>query len=202
MGVNSLPNTVTRQRRACDFWTQALLRMSPAWVRFHVYNTVLVQYRWTGLHLLKMQDWKIVNSSKYSLSCCTYVFHRCRFVLAFSVLAFSTLAYSYLRIPYLHIPSSGTFVFPTCVFSRPSDSTNVFINQRIECYLNNTITLRPLTPHIMPCYTHKMAIVSWPYILWRHFTLCIIILPFCIAHLFWMSWNAKGKQRRKQCIIS
>jgi len=25
----------------------------------------------------------------------------------------------------------------------------------------------------MPCYTHKMAIVSWPQILWRHFTLCI-----------------------------
>jgi len=25
----------------------------------------------------------------------------------------------------------------------------------------------------MPCYTHKMAIVSWPYILWRHFTLSI-----------------------------
>ena len=68
---------------------------------------------------LKVQDWKIVNSSKYTLSCCTYVFHRCRFVLAFSVLAFSTLAHSYLRIPYLHIPSSGTFVFRTCVFSRP-----------------------------------------------------------------------------------
>jgi len=50
---------------------------------------------------------------------CTYVFHRCRFVLAFSVLAFSTLAYSYLRFPYLHIPSPGTFVFRTCVFSRP-----------------------------------------------------------------------------------
>jgi len=66
-----------------------------------------------------MQDWKIVNSSKYSLSCCTNVFHRCTFVLAFSVLAFSTLACSYLRIPYLHIPSSGTFVFRTCVFSRP-----------------------------------------------------------------------------------
>ena len=66
-----------------------------------------------------MQDWKIVNSSKYSLSCCTYVFHRCRFVLAFSVLAFSSLAYSYLRIPYFHIPSSGTFVFRNCVFSRP-----------------------------------------------------------------------------------
>jgi len=42
---------------------------------------------------LKMQDWKIVNFSKYSLSCCTYVFHRCRFVLAFSVLAYSILRY-------------------------------------------------------------------------------------------------------------
>ena len=40
-----------------------------------------------------------------------------------------------------------------------------FINQRIECYLNNTINRRPLTPHFMPCYTHKMAIISWPYIL-------------------------------------
>jgi len=51
-----------------------------------------------------MQDWKIVNFSKYSLSCCTYVFHRCRFVLAFSVLAHS---------------SSGTFVFrrPRLAFS-------------------------------------------------------------------------------------
>ena len=26
-----------------------------------------------------------------------------------------------------------------------------------------TINLRPLTPHIMPCHTHKMAIVSWQY---------------------------------------
>ena len=32
-----------------------------------------------------MQEWKIVNSSKYTLSCCTYVFHRYRFILAFSV---------------------------------------------------------------------------------------------------------------------
>ena len=58
-------------------------------------------------------------------------------------------------------------------FWQDSDHTDIFINERIECYLNNTITLRPLTPHIMPCYTHKMAIVSWPYILWRHFTLHI-----------------------------
>ena len=25
---------------------------------------------------------------------------------------------------------------------------DIFINQRIECYVNNTINLRPLTPHI------------------------------------------------------
>ena len=41
-----------------------------------------------------------------------------------------------------------------------SDHTVIFINQRIECNLNNTINLRPSTQHIMPCYTHKMAIVS------------------------------------------
>ena len=54
------------------------------------------------------------------------------------------------------------------------------INQRIEFYLNNT-NLRPLTPHIMPCYrggaTHEMAVVSWPEILCRHFTICILIGP-------------------------
>ena len=30
----------------------------------------------------------------------------------------------------------------------------------IQLYLNNTINRRRLTPHIMPCYNHKMAIVS------------------------------------------
>jgi len=60
-----------------------------------VYNTGLVQYRWTGLDLLtadrlKMQEWKIVNSSKYSLS---------------SVRTFSTVADSYLRFPYLRFQS-------------------------------------------------------------------------------------------------
>ena len=29
--------------------------------------------------------------------------------------------------------------------------TDIFINQRTECYLNNAINLRTLTPHIMPC---------------------------------------------------
>ena len=41
-------------------------------------------------------------------------------------------------------------------------STDIFINQRIECHVNNTINLRSLDPHITPCYTHKMTIVSWP----------------------------------------
>ena len=30
----------------------------------------------------------------------------------------------------------------------------------------------------MPSYTHKMAIVSWPQILWRHFTLCMLWTSF------------------------
>jgi len=40
--------------------------------------------------------------------------------------------------------------------------TDIFINQRTECYLNNAINLRTLTPHIMTCYTHKMTVVSRP----------------------------------------
>ena len=36
------------------------------------------------------------------------------------------------------------------------------INQGTEFYSNNTTNLRPLTPHVMSCYTHKMVIVSWP----------------------------------------
>jgi len=58
---------------------------------------------------------------------------------------------------------------------------DIFINQRIKFYLNNTINLRPLTPHIMPYYTDKMAIVLWPQILWRHFTLCIGHIKQCCA---------------------
>ena len=59
------------------------------------------------------------------------------------------------------------------VLSSQWSCTDIFINQRIELYLNSTINVRPLTPHIMPCYTHRVAVVSWPQILWRHFTLCI-----------------------------
>jgi len=41
-----------------------------------------------------------------------------------------------------------------------NDHTDIFINQRIELCLNITINLRPLTPRIMPYYTHKMATAS------------------------------------------
>ena len=36
----------------------------------------------------------------------------------------------------------------------------------------------------MPCYTHKMAIISWPQILWRHFTLfcSLAILDPWVGH--------------------
>ena len=43
----------------------------------------------------------------------------------------------------------------------------------VKFCLNNMVNLRPLTSHIMSSYTHKMVIVSWPQILWRHFVLCI-----------------------------
>ena len=41
-----------------------------------------------------------------------------------------------------------------------NDHTDIFTNQRIEFYLNNTVNLCPLTPRIIPCYTHKMATIS------------------------------------------
>jgi len=36
------------------------------------------------------------------------------------------------------------------------------ISERIEFHLSNTINLHFLTPQHMPCYTHNMAVVSWP----------------------------------------
>jgi len=91
-----------------------------------MYNTDLVQYRWTGLDLLtadrlKMQDWKIVNSSKYSkllylrfpllqIRTCVFrtcIFHPCTFVLTYSVLAYSILRY--FRFPYLRFQSPRFF---------------------------------------------------------------------------------------------
>ena len=55
-----------------------------------------------------------------------------------------------------------TNVFTVVSLKYAGDHTDIFINQRIKRHLNNTINLRPLTPHIIPCYTHKMAIISWP----------------------------------------
>jgi len=37
---------------------------------------------------------------------------------------------------------------------------DIFLNQLIQFYLNNTLNFRPLTPRIVPCYTHKMVIVD------------------------------------------
>ena len=54
-----------------------------------------------------------------------------------------------------------------------NDRVDIFLIKLVKFYLNNMANLHQLTLHIMPSYTHKMAIVSWPQILWRHFTLCI-----------------------------
>jgi len=51
------------------------------------------------------------------------------------------------------------------LFRQASHHADIFANQRIDCYLNNTINLRPLTLYIMPCYTHKVAIL--PSVLWH-----------------------------------
>jgi len=40
----------------------------------------------------------------------------------------------------------------------------------IQFYLNNTLNSCPLSTQRISCYTHKMAIVSWTQIIWRHFT--------------------------------
>jgi len=49
----------------------------------------------------------------------------------------------------------------------------------IEFYLNNTINFRHLTQRIIQCYTHKMALVSWPQTPWRRFALCIKLPARC-----------------------
>ena len=35
---------------------------------------------------------------------------------------------------------------------------DIFLNYRVKFCLNNMANLHPLAPHIMPSYTHKMAI--------------------------------------------
>ena len=41
-----------------------------------------------------------------------------------------------------------------------SDHMDIFLNQLIQFCTNNAINLRFLPQRIMPCYTHKMTIVS------------------------------------------
>ena len=53
------------------------------------------------------------------------------------------------------IPFNGRFVGHLMIMG----SGHVELDHLIQFYLNNAINLRPLTPHIMSCYTHKMAIV-------------------------------------------
>ena len=51
----------------------------------------------------------------------------------------------------------------------------------VKFYLDNMAILHPLTPRITPSYTHKMANVTWPQILWRHFTLCILQFVYLLT---------------------
>ena len=54
-----------------------------------------------------------------------------------------------------------------------SDHVDIFLNWLVKFCLNKVVKFHLLTQHITPSYTHKMANVSWPWIPWRHFTLCI-----------------------------
>jgi len=40
-----------------------------------------------------------------------------------------------------------------------NDHMDIFLNELVEFYLNNTVNFHPLTPHITQSYTHKMAYV-------------------------------------------
>ena len=41
-----------------------------------------------------------------------------------------------------------------------NDRVDIFLIKLVKFYLNNMVNLHQLTLHIMPSYTHKMAIVS------------------------------------------
>ena len=43
-----------------------------------------------------------------------------------------------------------------------SGHIDIFVERHVQFYLNKTINRRHLTRRIISCYTHKMAIVSWP----------------------------------------
>jgi len=47
----------------------------------------------------------------------------------------------------------------TLMSLKHADHLDVFVKYLIKFYLNNMVNLQQLTPHAMPRYTHKMAIV-------------------------------------------
>jgi len=60
----------------------------------------------------------------------------------------------------------------------------IFLNELIQFYLNDTINRRHLTPHILPYYTHKMAI-------YRDHRLCDVTSPYYMYRpTYWLqNWN-------------
>jgi len=66
-----------------------------------------------------------------------------------------------------------------------SDHTDIFINQRIECCLNNTIHFRPLTPHI--CGPHVIP-TKWRSCRGHRF--CDVASPYAYKELETALWNA------------
>jgi len=65
-----------------------------------------------------------------------------------------------------------------------NDHTDTFTNQRIEFYLNNTVNFCPLTPRIIPCYTHKMATI-------------IIVIIDTVTSLHRMYWHSPNSMRSR-----
>ena len=61
---------------------------------------------------------------------------------------------------------------------------DIFLNKLVQFYLNNTINLRRLSQRIISCCTHKMAIVSWPRTMWRHFTPCVCAAGSMLGRAF------------------
>ena len=132
MGVNSLRKTVTRQRRACDFWTHALLRMSPVSCVLHRSGTVQVNLSrptdsgsTENARLENRKLFKILFKLLYlrfpplQIRTCvfrTYIFHHCIFVITYSVLAYSILRY--FRFPYLRFQSPQIKIIVTEIRSK------------------------------------------------------------------------------------
>jgi len=77
---------------------------------------------------------------------------------------------------------------------------DILLNHLLQFYLNNTLNLRPLTPHIMPSYTHKMAIVSWPYIVTSLHPMYIWYMAMAESNLFLILYAYQSKLSNVWCI--